>query len=163
MTFEKLPTESTKAFEAFAIYRDSGPKRSTDAVATVLSKAPSLIRRWSRVHRWVERAESFDRHVASILRDARERQLRAKSADWAARMIEVRESEWDDSQELRRQARELLAKKKMSVGEALRALELAFKLERLAVGLPADRIEHSGIAPAAVNPVLVILPHNNRD
>jgi len=50
-----LPRESAKAFHAFQIYRDLGPKRSLAKVAKKLGISRQLIERWSKQHSWQKR------------------------------------------------------------------------------------------------------------
>jgi hypothetical protein len=58
--WERQKGESTKAFEAFSIYRDMGPERSLRKVADQLGKSRALIERWSRLWKWVERTREYD-------------------------------------------------------------------------------------------------------
>jgi hypothetical protein len=58
--WEKQPTESLQAFNAFVAYRDMGSDRTTRAVAAQLKRQPSQIFGWSTKHRWVSRAEAFE-------------------------------------------------------------------------------------------------------
>jgi hypothetical protein len=47
--------ESSKAFQAFVLWRDMGDTRSYPAVARKLSKSRTLIKRWGSKFRWQER------------------------------------------------------------------------------------------------------------
>ena len=73
--WDKRPTESAVAFEAFTEYRNFGVKRSLDKVAKKLGKSNQLMSRWSRQHEWVARSAAWDE--AEYLRredeDAQER------------------------------------------------------------------------------------------
>jgi hypothetical protein len=70
--YERLPKESWQAFEAFVTYRDMGANRSIRLVAQKIGKNPTLMSKWSRQHRWPERAHAYDDHIDSIKREARE-------------------------------------------------------------------------------------------
>jgi hypothetical protein len=59
--WERQASESPKAFDAFAAYRDMGRDRSTRRVARSLNKSHTLIGRWSSVHDWPRRAAAWDR------------------------------------------------------------------------------------------------------
>lgn len=61
--YDRQSEESAKAYEAFALYRDMGIERSTDAVARQLRKSSALIQRWSSLYRWVERVAAWDAYI----------------------------------------------------------------------------------------------------
>ena len=77
----KQPKESSKAYEAFVVYRDLGSGRTFTAVAEELHKSVSLIRRWKDKWNWQERAEAWDNSIAE--------KARIKKAKDYAKMIEV--------------------------------------------------------------------------
>ena len=58
--WDQLPEESTKAFHAFALFRDTGWERSVGKVVNQCRKSSSLIYRWSAAYRWSERAQAWD-------------------------------------------------------------------------------------------------------
>lgn len=58
--WERQEKEGVKAFEAFAIYRDMGEKRTLQAVADRLQKSYTLIRRWKDAWAWEERVRAYD-------------------------------------------------------------------------------------------------------
>jgi hypothetical protein len=61
--WDRLTDESTKAFQAFAAYRDlPADERSLSAVSEQLGKSKSLLARWSTQFRWVERTRAWDSH-----------------------------------------------------------------------------------------------------
>lgn len=61
--WERQKGESEKAFEAFAVYRDMGAKRTFIAVAEKLRKSESLIRRWKCTWNWEERTRAYDNEL----------------------------------------------------------------------------------------------------
>lgn len=73
--WEKLPRESFKAFQAYAVFRDLGPTRTLPKVAEALSKSLPLIKGWSAKHDWVNRAEAYDMYVDQRYREEREGDL----------------------------------------------------------------------------------------
>ena len=79
--WEKQAKESSKAYEAFVVYKDLGNGRTFTAVAEELHKSVSLIRRWKEKWNWQERAEAWDNSIAE--------KARAKKAKDYAKMIEV--------------------------------------------------------------------------
>ncbi len=63
--WEKLETETAKAYESFVEYRQMGVNRSNAKVAQKLGKPKSLIDRWSRKHQWQKRIGAYDAEIAS--------------------------------------------------------------------------------------------------
>jgi hypothetical protein len=78
-TYDRQERETTKAYQAFTIYRNMGSSRSLDRTAlgfypTIDSpqKRPRNIAQievWSRKYHWVERCKDFDRDKETILRE----------------------------------------------------------------------------------------------
>ncbi len=60
--------ESSSAFEAFVLYRDTHP-RSLRKVSETLDKSKSLIESWSREHSWVTRAQKWDAELERLKED----------------------------------------------------------------------------------------------
>lgn len=83
--WEKQEGEGTRAYEAFALYRDLGPARSLTKVAQELSKSRTLIARWSSTHDWVSRVEALEARDEMIVRERLEERLEEQAADHAAR------------------------------------------------------------------------------
>lgn len=57
---DRLPRESSKAYQAWCVYRDLGIERSIKSVAAQCDKSEQIIGRWSSEFDWVERAAKFD-------------------------------------------------------------------------------------------------------
>lgn len=82
LPYEQQPGESSRAFRAFAFYRELGPERSIDRAYTEYlggakpGRAPGQWNAWSRERAWVERASAYDAHVDQEKRKARERKIR---------------------------------------------------------------------------------------
>jgi hypothetical protein len=80
--WDRQLNESDEAWEAFAIYRDSGledgSKRSTRRVASSLGKSATLVARWSSDYQWQLRTQAFDRHLDAIkLQESADRIVKA--------------------------------------------------------------------------------------
>jgi hypothetical protein len=58
--WDRQPFETSKAYEAFSIYRDMGAKRTVRGTAEALTKSEQLIKGWSGKNDWVRRAAAFD-------------------------------------------------------------------------------------------------------
>ena len=61
--WERQKGETEQAFEAFAIYRDLGLKRSNHEVCERLSKSRQLISRWKSKYGWDERVRAYDNEM----------------------------------------------------------------------------------------------------
>ncbi len=61
--WERQKGETEQAFEAFAIYRDLGLKRSNHEVCERLSKSRQLISRWKSKYGWDERVRAYDNEI----------------------------------------------------------------------------------------------------
>lgn len=66
--WERLPSETDKSFEAFAIYRDMGVNRSLRKLVQRLNKDSTnylrVLADWSKNHNWQERVSKYDEHQA---------------------------------------------------------------------------------------------------
>jgi len=58
--WERLPSETAKAYEAFRKYRDLASKRTLREVAQMSGCSAQNIERWSRRWNWVHRSREFD-------------------------------------------------------------------------------------------------------
>lgn len=187
MLFERQPNESSKAFEAFRLYRDMGPERSAEAVAKKLGKSRKGLDRWSSRFSWVDRARAWDDFLDAKQRAAEAKKLEGEAAKWAARKAEHQNKLWERKVKLEEKlhamlqfplaetrtadGRTIVKPTRWTFGEAARLTEAITKLERLAMGLPTDKTEHTGpdgeqIVAPIIQPqmvVKVILPDNGRE
>ncbi len=62
-SWERLPGESAKAFEAFDLYCKLGEERSIRKVAQKLNKSTQLLGRWSSQWDWVNRSRDYDNEI----------------------------------------------------------------------------------------------------
>lgn len=156
--WERRESESTKAYEAFCIYRDMGRERSLAKVAEKQQKSGSLIGRWSRENDWVNRAAKWDdeqerleREIAQREQTKAIREMRKRHADLAEAML----------------VKSAKALKKIPVEEIKpqdisRMVDIASKLERISRGDVGEVIEErdGGKATPAVT---FYMPSNGRD
>jgi hypothetical protein len=125
--WERQSNESAAAWEAFACYRDLGLSRSISKVADRLAKSRTLIERWSKAHRWVLRAEAWDREQDRLwraeqqqaARDVARRHARLASAAQAKLVAQLQQ----------------LDPARLSPADVIRWLEVTVRLERQAYGL----------------------------
>lgn len=151
--WEPLEGESSKAYEAFSIYRDMGTQRSLSKVAEKLQKSETLMGRWSGQHNWVERAAAWDTEQDRIVRQQQLediKKMRKQHADLAYSML-IKAA----------RALKRLPDDEIKASDISRMVETASKLERISRGDVGDVIEerHDG---EAINPVQIYIPDNNR-
>jgi hypothetical protein len=146
-SFQQLPNESAKAFEAFTTYLGMGGSRSLEAVGQKLGKSKALMERWSKRHNWVARVEAHAEHITALTRSAEVEVVREFALERAKRNAAQEESEWQTRCELLALAREKIQKwrekpEKLGTLEGIaRLLELASKLGRLSCGMATDKTE----------------------
>jgi gamma-glutamyltranspeptidase len=58
--YDRLPEETSKAYEAFCVYRDMGVQRSIQKAADMLSKSIPVLKRWAAQWDWAERVAAWD-------------------------------------------------------------------------------------------------------
>src|SRR5262245_17645292 len=75
--WDRLPTESEEAGEAFVLWRDAGVDRNASAVARRLQKSRQLLQRWASRHRWNERALAYDREQDRVRQEAAQQAVAA--------------------------------------------------------------------------------------
>lgn len=153
LIFEQQPHESNKAFAAFQAFCALGDERTR----TKINHKPATLNYWSWKFNWPSRVRARAAHLALIERQAAEATASRNGVDWAIRQAAQREDEWGIRTELIEAARMTLAKfrdgsRTASLGDAVRALDIASKLGRLASGLDSAKPE----AGANVNVLVAI-------
>lgn len=148
--WEKLPKESWKAFEAFALYRDLGVTRSIAKVAKLLGKSESLLGRWSANHRWGDRVSAYETRLARMRLDADESEVeqmrrRELAMSGLAAAIAMRRLSGDSE----RPDVTPLHPNQLEPGDVARFMETSVRIGRLATGQPTDVIK-GGLAIAPV-------------
>ena len=156
--WDRRESETSKAYEAFTIYRDMGVERSLSKVAVKLGKSETLISRWSYTHGWVERAAKWDDEQDRI-----EREIAQKEQAKAIR--EMRKRHADLGQAMLIKAARALARipeDEIKPADISRFVETASKLERISRGDVGEVIEERD-GGKAENPVSFYIPDNGRD
>ncbi|MBC9717862.1 hypothetical protein H9Y04_35555 [Streptomyces sp. TRM66268-LWL] len=139
--WERQPGESAAAWEAFACYRDLGLSRSISKVTGMLHKARSLIERWSAAHRWVQRAEAWDREQDRLWRGERLQAARevarrhARLASAAQAKLVAQLQQFDPA--------------RLTPSDVIRWLEVTVRIERQAYGI--DLAEAAAHAPSTAD------------
>lgn len=156
--WDRREEESSKAYEAFTIYRDMGTERSLAKVAEELSKSEQLMKRWSYTHGWVERASKWDDEQDRI-----EREIAQKEQAKAIR--EMRKRHADLGQAMLIKAARALARipeDEIRPGDISRLVDTASKLERISRGDVGEVIEERD-GGKAESSVTFYIPDNGRD
>jgi hypothetical protein len=146
--WEQLPGESSKAYAAFAIYRDLGPRRSLEEASRLYHnktpesatptaggrrrEASGQIRRWAGRWDWVARARAWDQEL--------ERIKRHQQVEAVAEMAERHAKEALMLQNKAVERLRLLRPEELVPRDTLSFLIEAAKLERLARGEPTERV-----------------------
>lgn len=74
--YEKLESETQKAYEAFCVYRDMGISRSLERVIQEGGRSSTIVQKWSSLHNWVERVNAYDLVQEAIARQILEEENR---------------------------------------------------------------------------------------
>jgi hypothetical protein len=145
--FTPAPGETPRAFNAFLAWFQLGQSRSHQAVADKLNEGLGTVRNWASKYDWSDRLNAFNsgllhQHAASCARLQQD-----LAADWAERLRQFREQEWDAAQKLLAAARCFLesfddtALEKMTLAQVSRALTISSRIARAALAgaeLPAS-------------------------
>ncbi|MGZ4974197.1 MAG: hypothetical protein ACXWDN_15670, partial [Limisphaerales bacterium] len=133
--FPIRPGETPRAHGAFIAFFQLGPVRSLPMLSEKLGESLGTIKNWSSRYDWTERIQSFN---SGFLQQQAETQ-RQQAADWAKRINEFREQEWNASQKLLAAARCFLESygeeelRKMTLAQVSRALDISSRVGRLAL------------------------------
>lgn len=143
LPWEVQPSETERAYNAFCVYRDLGPRRTLVKTARIYydlgenadvpGTSPKLrqIKTWSATYGWVGRAHAWDIHVDE---EARLDQIEAVKEMRKRHAAVANMTLGKAAERLRTAPTETL-----SIADAARLLDLAVKVERMARGEP-DRV-----------------------
>lgn len=151
--WEPQEGESARAYEAFCVYRDLGPKRSIREVCGILDKSRQHLGSWSSEFDWVKRAAAWDAEqdrIARIAQIEEIKEMRKRHASIAMRAL-TKVSE----------ALENIDPEEMSNSDIARLMDVSSKLERLSRGDTSEVLENRD-GGQAINPVQIYLPDNGR-
>lgn len=151
--WERQPEETTKAFEAFRVYRDLGAERSIAKAGKQLGKNRVTLEGWSSKFNWVERVAAWDAEQDRIARQQQLKEIKAmrnRHAGMAKAMI-VKAG----------RALQRIPEEELKAADISRMIEVASKLERISRGDVGDVIEERN-GGDAVSPVQIYVPDNGR-
>lgn len=143
--------EGSKAFRAFAMYRDMGPDRTMRRVVEDMDRPAGYIsqcERWSRQWDWVERAQLYDDYQDDLKLRAKQRQARdmaerhAEIAQKAMQLVDLKLQSVIHTVEARVQAKDGGDITEVSMGILPQLMREAASLERLSRGEPDAITEH---------------------
>lgn len=77
--WSKQETESDKEWERFVYYRDLGPKRNLEAVASHFNKSQLTIYHVSCERKWRARVNAYDRHMDDVVIKAQEEAIKEQN------------------------------------------------------------------------------------
>ena len=128
--WERLPTETGRAYAAFREYRDAGVRRSqADATATSLRTA----KRWALQHCWAARATAWDDEINRLEDQERLDALRTMHGNHsrAARAL----------QGFAMRALQELETQQVTAADIARLFELGARLERLTLSQSVEELQ----------------------
>ena len=151
--WERQLNETSRAWEAFAIYRDMGASRSIAKVARELGKNKVVLEKWSTEYDWVKRCAAWDVEKDRVARETQIKdiiEMRQRHASIAKKMLDTADHALDN-----------IKPDEVSTNEIARLVEIASKLERIARGDAGEVIEERD-GGEAIDPVQIYIPDNNR-
>ncbi len=146
---QRQPGEAPADFAAFISYLRLHGRRSHRAVATQTGRSLGAIRRLSAQFNWPARVAAFEAQLADASQDALHLLLRSTATRSAADFERLRTAEYLLAQRVVHESNRWLKlasdphRRKVSLGQVCQVIDLAFRLGRLAVGMPAgDESRH---------------------
>lgn len=142
--WERQPSESRKAYTAFCIYRDLGP-RERSLIETArryyldrTRKRPVQVGVWSSKYNWVSRCKAYDEFI--------DEQRRQQALDEILEMAGRQAREGTQLQALGLKILQKISAQDPSgnVLDVVRALRTGAEIERLARGMPTAIVEEQG-------------------
>lgn len=152
--WERQHGETSKAYEAFCVYRDLGPNRSIAKAGQSLGKNKVTLEQWSRKYEWVKRVSAWDTEQDRVAREAQLdeiKKMRKRHADLANAML-VKAA----------RALQRIPEDEIKAVDVSRMVETASKLERLSRGDVGDVIEERD-GGESIPAVQFYIPDNGRD
>jgi len=138
--------ETGRAITAFAAYCALGSSRSLVKLAETYGKSTAYVRqleRWSSKSKWVERATAYDQEQAETKLSQQETARQDMDERHATIAVEQQEQAVN-------QIKALIEAKSFGSLASVQLLKFATDLERLARGLPTERVEQNVNATGVV-------------
>ncbi len=136
LAWDRQQREPERAYGYFVLYRDLGRTRTVAKVATEVDRSRDYLHKLATTWKWVQRAAAWDREedrlyvegLAEQRRDMAKRHARISAALQAKIVARL----------------QTLDASKLSPADIARWLEVATRVERLALGLPDSTTAHTG-------------------
>jgi len=158
-SWTRRPEETTKAYDAFCVYRDLGSGRSLNGAYCKekgrqkgVKRASGHWNRWYRQNNWKSRAEAYDHHLDDIKRQAEAQKWKKRGRDLVDAQYETYEAMLAKGQQMLQfpLARQTVEQRdeqghpthvtvepaRWNMNSAVHLIKAAFELGRLASGLP---------------------------
>lgn len=145
--WERQKGESAQAYEAFSLYLEMGADRSIRAVSQKLGKSRTLIDRWSRTCKWVERCRAWDNYIQQEAQKAAATEIRNMARRHITMAQQIQSAAM---QALKKQGSDMVNPKNFAA-----IVKLATELERKTLEAEKTADEKTG----CTQPVTAI-PHN---
>lgn len=140
--WQRQLNETSAAFEAFVLYRDMAPARSTRRVAEVLDKSKSQIDAWSSANHWVSRCQIWDNEIDKRSTNAQIAEIKAMKRRQARMAFEM-QSAAQIALEALKQRLEDAKKKAEESGKATKLIMSPENIVRLAdIGARLERLNY---------------------
>jgi len=144
--WQRQPSERSKAFSLFCMYRDLGPERSLEklrqsgGIATVSKRNLEL---YSAKHDWVKRAQAYDDHLLNETQKAFEK-----------RILKFKDQRSKEALEIANKAFESMQSDNIGSKEARKRWELGVDKFMQILGLDKTKleVEHDGEIKITINP-----------
>lgn len=154
LPWDRQSNEPGRVYSYFGIYRDMGRTRTVAKVATEVHKSRDYLHKVATTWRWVHRARAFDteqdRQYGELLgerrKDMAERHARIAAA-LQGKIVTRLQS---------------LDAQKLTPGDLARWLEVATRVERLALGLPDSTTAHTGPDGGPIQAEVAEMPEDAR-
>lgn len=152
--WEKQEHETSKAFNAFCLYRDMGADRSQSRLVEEYGQSMTTVNKWSSKFDWVKRCEAWDVEQDRVAREAQLKEI----SDMRKRHISVANAMLSKAA----QALEFIPEDEIKPSDVVKMVEVAAKLERLSRGDAGEVIEERD-GGKAIDVVQFYMPSNHRD
>jgi hypothetical protein len=154
LPWDRQPKESDRAYSYFAIYRDMGRTRTVAKVATEVHKSRDYLHKLASQWRWVHRARAFDTEQDRLYGEL----LGERRKDMAERHARIAAA-LQGKIVARLQS---LDAQKLTPSDIARWLEVATRVERLALGLPDSTTAHTGPDGGPIQAEVAEMPEDAR-
>ena len=142
--WQRQPDEAPADFSAFVAYLRLKGRRSLRAVAARTGRSLNALRRLSARFHWSARVQAFETRLADATQDAVDSVLRQQPAAHKADLEQLRIKEFLLAHQVIHESKAWLhqasnpRRRLLPLSQIIRLTELAFKLARLACGMPLD-------------------------